>query len=177
MFDDAFAKLESQIEAREIQIALLEMLDDAQGVKIMVESFAILAHSQIKLPLARMPERGMSNIVDQCERFGEVRIQIQGAGHRPRNLSYFERMRQPVSKMVGKTSCENLRLGFKAAKGSRMDYTIAVSRVFVPIWMWRFFVAASAGPPHVHSIGSEWHEGILVRSAESWVILSRKASR
>ena len=44
MLHDAFANFKGQIEAGKIHIALLEMLDDAQGVEIVIEAAAMGAH-------------------------------------------------------------------------------------------------------------------------------------
>ena len=68
MLDDAFAHLESEIQAGMIQVALFELLDDSQCVQIVVETAAVFAHALIELLFPRMTEGWMSYIVDERQR-------------------------------------------------------------------------------------------------------------
>ena len=44
MLDDALADLKGEVQAGEIEIALLELFDDAQGMQIVIELAAVCAH-------------------------------------------------------------------------------------------------------------------------------------
>src|SRR5258707_9739204 len=57
MLNDSFTDLECQIEAGEIQVALLELLDDMKRVQIVIEPAAVRAHQLVKLAFPRVPER------------------------------------------------------------------------------------------------------------------------
>src|SRR2546429_8245814 len=54
-------------------------------------------------------------------------------------------MRQPIAKMVRVAGGENLGLGFEAAKGARMDDTVAVPRISAAVRMVRLGKTPSAG--------------------------------
>src|SRR5215471_9876228 len=64
MLDDAFAHFESEIQAGKIKIALLEMLDDAKSVQIVIELPAMRTHQFVQLAFASVAERRMANIVN-----------------------------------------------------------------------------------------------------------------
>ncbi len=70
MLDDAFANFKRKIQAGEIEIALLELFDDAQRVQIVVETAAVRAHQFVQLAFAGMAEGRMADVVDESERFG-----------------------------------------------------------------------------------------------------------
>src|SRR6202034_856209 len=74
MFDDAFADFESKIQAVEIQITLLELFDDIERVKIVVEAFAECAHAQVELFFSGVAEGWMADIVRERQRFREIAI-------------------------------------------------------------------------------------------------------
>ncbi len=77
MLDDALAHLEGEVQPREIEVALLELLDDAQRVQIVVEAVAVLAHAAIELPFARVAERRVPDVVHQRQRFGKVGVECR----------------------------------------------------------------------------------------------------
>src|ERR1700733_4313717 len=152
MLDDAFAHFEGEIESGKIEVALLELFDDAKRVEIVIEAVASLAHSEIELLFARVAEGRVSDIVDESERFGQASVEPQGVGNCARNLSYLDGMGQAIAKMVGVASGENLRLGFQTAKGARVNYAIAIASVVVAVRMLRFGKAAPACALHVHRV-------------------------
>ncbi len=118
MLDDSLAHLERKIQPREIEIALLELLDDAERVEIMIEAAAVLAHARIEPAFARVAEWRMPDIVHQRESLGEVGIEIERARHRARDLGDFDRVREPVAEMVREARGEDLRFCFQAAKSA-----------------------------------------------------------
>jgi hypothetical protein len=54
-----------------------------------------------------------------------------------RDLLDFNRVRQPVAKMVGITARKNLRLVFETAEGSRMNDPVAVALKVIAVSVWR----------------------------------------
>ncbi len=161
MLDDAFADLERQIEAGEIQVALLELLDDAQRLQIVIEALAVRAQQFVQLALARVAEGRVADVVDEGQGFGEIGIQAQGAGDGARDLRDFERVREPVAKVVGIPCGKHLRLCFEAAEGARMNHAVAVPRVVVAVGMWRLGITPAARPGRVHRIRGKGHGTIL----------------
>src|SRR6185437_9802334 len=92
VFDDAFANFEGQIEPGKIQISLLELLDDAQRVKIVIEAISVLAHAQVQLFLAAVPERWMPNVVNERKRFRKIFIKVKRPRYGARDLCDFDGM-------------------------------------------------------------------------------------
>ena len=145
----------------------IELFDDMQRLQIVVEAVAVLAHPFVQFSFACVPEWRMADVVDQRERFCQIRIQIQRARNGSRDLRHFDRMRQPVAKMIGVARGENLRLRFQTPESARMNHAVAVARIVVAIGMRRLGVAASTRSAHVHCIGGQRHLLILARFPET----------
>src|SRR5882724_5502507 len=103
MLDDSFTDLERQIEAGEIQVALLELLDDMKRVQIVIEPAAVRAHQLVKLAFPRVPE-----VMHQSQRLGEIGIEPQRSRHGARDLGYFQRMRETIAEVIGIPRGKNL---------------------------------------------------------------------
>src|SRR5882762_10435520 len=69
MLDDALANFKGEIQTWKIEIALFELLNDAQRVQIVIEKTPVRAHQLVELSLAGMPERRMADVVDESQRF------------------------------------------------------------------------------------------------------------
>ena len=143
MFDDAFADFEGEIEAGEVEIAVFELLDDAQGVKVVVEAGAVGAHEFAELAFAGVAEGRMADIVDERESLGEFAVEAESGGNGARDLGDFKGMGQAVAEMIGVTCGEDLSLGFEAAKGARVDDAVAVAGVLGAIRMAKLGVSAA----------------------------------
>ncbi len=157
MLDDALAHFKRKIEPRKIQIPLLELLDDPQRVKIVIEALSVLAHARIELAFACVSKWRMADVVDERESFGEIGIDPQRARHGARDLRNLQRVRQPVAEMVGEARGENLSLRFETAKRAGMQHAVAIAGVVVAVGMLRFRKTASARPPHIHGVRFERH--------------------
>src|SRR5207244_3372692 len=127
MFDDPFADFECQVQARKASVALLERLDDAQRMQIVIETVAEAPHLEIELFLAGVRERRMADIMRQSERFGQVLIETENRSHCAGDLRHLDRMGQPRAKVVGETGGKDLRLGFETAEGAGMHDPVAVT--------------------------------------------------
>src|SRR5579871_5562043 len=163
VLDDAFAHLESQVQAGEGGIALLEILDDAQSVEVMVEEVAVRAHSGVESFFAGVAEGGMADVVHQGESFDQVNIEIKLRGDGAGNLRHFDGVSQAIAEVVGKAAGEDLSFGFQTAKGAGVDDAVAVALEGIAVGMRRLGVAASAGIFHTHSVGGQ-HVGISSQS-------------
>ena len=161
MFDDAFAHLEREIEAGKIQIAPLEFLDDAQRVQIVIEAVSERLQQFVEAPFPGMPKRRMPDVVDQRQRLGQIRVEVQRSGHGARHLRHFDRVRQPVAEMIGIARGEDLRLRFEAPERPRMNHAIAVPRIVVAVTMPRLRPAPPPRPPHILRKSSQSHAAIL----------------
>ena len=75
MLDDAFADLKRQIQAGKIQVALLELLDDAQRLQIVIEAVAVRAQQLVELALSGVAEGRVADVVHQGQGFGEIGVE------------------------------------------------------------------------------------------------------
>src|SRR5260370_31488720 len=130
MLDNAFAHLKSEIEPGKVQVALLELLHDAQRLQIMIEPDAERAHQLVELTLSAVTERRMPEVVDECQGFGEFRVQAGRRSHRSGDLRDFEGMCEAGAKMIGEACSKDLGLRFRPAKRSRMNDAVAVAGIF-----------------------------------------------
>ena len=164
MLNDAFANFKRKIQPRKIGIALLELLDDAEGVQIVIEMAAASEHQFIQLLFAGMAKGRMADVMDKSECFRELGVQAQGGGGSAGDLRDFQGVRESIAKMVRIARGEHLRLGFEAAEGPGMNNAIAVARVATAIGMSGFRIAAAAGLFRAHRPGSrsgDWFDGPL----------------
>jgi hypothetical protein len=109
-------------------------------------------HRCIQGLLSRVPEWRVPDIVYQSEGFDEINIKSKLSGDGAGNLRNLEGMRQPVAEVIRVPSREYLGLGLKPAKGSRMDYTIAVSLKIVAVGMRWLRIAPAPGLFHLNRV-------------------------
>ena len=64
MLEDAFARLEHQVEAVEGAVALFQQIDDAQALQVVLEA-AVLLHAVVQRILAGMAEGRVAEVVGQ----------------------------------------------------------------------------------------------------------------
>ena len=74
MLLQTFAHFEGQVQPRKIRIGVLEQLDHAQALPVMIEA-AVIAHAFGQNFFAGMPEGRMAEIVRQRDRFGQIFVQ------------------------------------------------------------------------------------------------------
>jgi hypothetical protein len=133
MLDDSFAHLKREIEPRKIQVTLLELLDDPQGMQIVIEAAAVPPHQFIELALPSVSERWMADVMHQRQRLGELGVQAKGGGNGASDLPHLQRVGKPIAKVIGEALGENLRFSFEASKCSRMNDAVAIARVFAAV--------------------------------------------
>src|SRR4029077_1725795 len=81
----------------------------------------------VERALAGMAERRMAEVVGQRQRLGQIFIDAERAGQRPRHLGDFERMGEPGAVVVALVEHEHLRLVLEASERGRMDDAVAVA--------------------------------------------------
>ena len=160
VLDDAFAHFEGQVQAAEGGVALFEIFDDAEGVQVVVEEEAVLAHGGVERFFAGVAEGRMADVVDQGQGFGEIDVEAERSGDGARDLRDFEGVGEAVAEVVGVAAGEDLRLGFEAAEGAGVDDAVAIALKVVAVGMRGFGEAASAGVLDVHRVGGQ-HGGSL----------------
>src|SRR5580704_12626565 len=150
MLDDPLAHLKRQVQSRMIGIPLLKLLHDPQRVQVVIEAPAVPLHQLIQLPLSRVTERWMPDVMHQRQRFDQLRVQPERGSDCACNLRYLECVSQPVAKMIRETRGENLRFRFQPAKRARVYDAIAVPRIFASISMRCIRIAPASRLIRVH---------------------------
>ena len=128
--------------------------------------------------LPGMAKRGMPDVMDQGQCFGEVGVQFQPAGDGAGDLCHFQGMREPIAEMVGKESRENLSFSLKPPECPAMSDSASVPSIVIAVGMAGFGPAAASGARNVHGVRSQSHERILCQpSARTKLHAARKPCR
>jgi hypothetical protein len=122
-----------------------------------------------------MSKRRMPNIVHQRQRFDQICVQSKLRGNRSRNLRDFNRMRQPVTKMIGVPPGENLGLCLEPPKCASMHDAIAVALEVIAIRMWWLWMTASARLLHAHRIVSKHAKSLAAENSIYSIAADRSA--
>src|SRR5579884_2649637 len=133
MLNDSFTDLEHEIQPTKRRVAQLEVLDDAQGMQVVIKEEAVLLHDAVESFFSRMPKGRMPDVVGEGEGFHEIDIQTQLSGNRSRDLSNFNGVGQAISEMIRIASGKDLRLGLKPPKGTGMNDSVSVALEIVAI--------------------------------------------
>jgi hypothetical protein len=155
VFDDAFADFEGQIQTAEGGVALLEIFDDAQGVQIVVEGEAMLAHGGVEGLFTGVAEGRMADIVNQAEGFDQIGVEVEGSGNSARDLGDFEAVGEAIAEVIRIAAGENLRLGLETAEGAGVNDPVAVALKVVAVGMLGFRETASAGVLDMHGVAGQ----------------------
>ena len=89
MLEDTLAGFEHQVQAGEVGVLGLQVVDDAQRLQIVLEA-AVVAHAGVECVLAGVAERRMAQIVRQRDRLDQRFVQAQRVRHGARDLRHFE---------------------------------------------------------------------------------------
>ena len=109
------------------RVALLEVLDNAQRMQIVVEPQSVPLQALVQRALAGVPERRMADVVHQRQRLRQVLVQSQRLGHAARNLHHLDGVGQAAAKVVGRATGKHLRLARQPAEGARLHNAFAVA--------------------------------------------------
>ena len=101
VLDDSLADFEGQIQSSEGRVTELEILDDAQRVKVVIERKSMLPHGRVERFFSRVAEGRMADVVDQGQRFDQIRVEAELRGDGARNLGDLDGVRQSITEMVG----------------------------------------------------------------------------
>ena len=98
-------------------VTLLEVLDDAQRMQVVVESPPVTRKAAIERPLAGMTEGRVADVVDQRQRLGQVFVQAEFGGGGAGDLRDLNGVGQTAAKVIGRATGEYLRLSCQPAEG------------------------------------------------------------
>ena len=121
-----FQGFPGEIEPVEGGIAALELGDDAQRLRVVIEA-AEAAERFVERALAGMPERRMAEVVRQRQRLGEVLVEAERARQRAGDLGDFQRVGEPGAVVVALVVDEHLGLVRQPPEGAGMDDAVAVA--------------------------------------------------
>jgi hypothetical protein len=152
MLEDALARLESEIEPVELGVALLQQIDHAQRLQVVLEA-AVLAHAGVQRILPGVAERRVAEVVRQRHRFDQVLVQVEQAGDGAADLRHFQAVGQPRAEQVALVVHEHLGLVFQAAERGRMDDAVAVALELGARRGGAFGVPAPAGLTGMRCVG------------------------
>ncbi len=154
MLQDAFAAFEAQVQTVEIRVMLLELVDDAQALQVVLEA-AEIEHALVERILARMAERRVAEVVREAYRLGQRFVELERARDRARDLRDLERMGQARPIQIALVVDEHLGLVDEAAERRRVHDAIAVSLIFGSICGLGLGVAPAARTLLVRRVGRE----------------------
>jgi hypothetical protein len=108
-----------------------------------IEAVAEPVHLAVQFPFAGVREGRVANVMHQGQRFRKIFVKAEHRSGGPRNLRNLNGVRQAVAEVIGKSRRENLGLGFQAAKGARMNDTIAIALEDIAVRVLRFRITAA----------------------------------
>jgi hypothetical protein len=90
----ALERFPSEVQAREGGILVLEQLDDAATLLVVLEA-TVIAHQVVERLFAGVAERGVAKVVGKCNRLGEILVESQRARDIPGDGGDLHRMCEP----------------------------------------------------------------------------------
>src|SRR5690606_29628258 len=132
VLEDAFARLEREIEPGKRCIPLLELVDDAKGLQVVLEP-AVFAHAIVELVLTGVAEGRVPEIVREADRLDEILVEPHRARDSARDLRDLERVGQSRTVVIPLVIDEDLRLVDETPKRRRMDDAVAVALELVAV--------------------------------------------
>ncbi|MNI77794.1 hypothetical protein D3C73_1341160 [compost metagenome] len=84
-------------------------------------------HHLVEGVLSRMAERRVAEIVDKCDAFSQVLVELQGARQCAGDLGDFDRVSETGAIVIAIGADEDLRLVLEATKGGGVDDAVAVT--------------------------------------------------
>src|SRR5580698_9187061 len=99
-------------------VALLEVFDDAQRVKIVVEAAAMMGEAAVECALAGVAKGGMADIVDKRECFREIYVEAQRACGGAGDLGHLDGVGEAAAEVIGGPAGKHLGLPCQPAEGA-----------------------------------------------------------
>jgi hypothetical protein len=87
VLEDAFARLEHEVETREIGVLRLELIDDSQRLQVVLEA-SVVSHARIQRVLPGVAEGRVPEVVGETNGLGQRFIQAQGMRYRTADLGH-----------------------------------------------------------------------------------------
>jgi hypothetical protein len=108
-------------------VTLLEVLDDAQCVYVVVEAASMTDEAAIQSALAGMSERRMADVVNQRQRLREIFVQAKRGRSGAGNLSDLDGVGKTAAKVIGGATGKHLGLPCQSPKGTGLHDPLPVT--------------------------------------------------
>ena len=128
VFENTLTRLEREVQAVELGIALLELIDNPQALQVVLEA-AKRGHAIVERILPGMAKRRVAQVVRQRNRLHQVFIEPEGTGDRAPQLRHLQRVCQPRAKQVTFVVQKHLRFVHQPTKCGAMNDAVAVALV------------------------------------------------
>ena len=156
VFEDAFARLESQVQAVVVRVAVLQLIDHAQALQVVLEA-AVRGHAVVERILPGVAEGRVAEVVGQRDGFGQIFVQPQRAGDGAGKLRYLQRMREPGAEQVALVVQEHLRFVDQPPERGGVHDAVAVALEVVARGRRRDRMAPAARLGRVAGVGGQGH--------------------
>ena len=143
MLENAFARLERQVQAVKLGVALLQVIDHTQALQVVLKA-AKVGHAGVERVLAGVAKRRVTQVVRQRDGFNQVFVEPQGAGDGSTELRHLQRMGEPGAKQVALVVQKDLGLIDQTPESRAVHNAIAVALVIGAGGRWRLGVAPPA---------------------------------
>jgi hypothetical protein len=127
MFDDAFTYAKRQVEPAMCGVTLLEVLDDAQRVEVVVEATPVAGKAAVQRALPGVPKGRMTYIVNQRKRLRQIFVQAKRGRNGPGDLRNLDRVGQAAAKMIGGAAGKYLGLARETPEGTGLHDALAIA--------------------------------------------------
>ena len=87
----------------------------------------MLGHQLVERHFARVPERGVAEVMRKADRFGQVLVHAQRPGDAAADLRDLDRVGQAIAVVIAFVIDEDLRLVVEAAESGGVDDAVAVA--------------------------------------------------
>jgi hypothetical protein len=125
VLEDAFARLEREVEAVEAAVTFFKHVDDPQRLQVVFEA-AVRSHALVQRILARVPERRVTEVVRERNGFDEIFVDAQIAGDAACDLRDLEGVGEARAEQIAFVVHEDLGLVLEPAERRTVDDAIAI---------------------------------------------------
>jgi hypothetical protein len=134
-------------------VTLLEVLDDAQGMQVVVEAQPVPLQAFVERALTGVAEGRVADVVYERKRLGEVLIESERLSYAARDLHHLDGVGQAAAEVVGGAAGENLSLAGETAEGARLHDAFAIALECSP--RGPLGRGKHTGPQHIVHVGGD----------------------
>ena len=114
-----------EVQAVAVAVSVFEHVDDADALRVVSEA-ALALHERVERVFTHVPERRVSEIVRQRDRFREIRVEAERERSAARHLRHFEGVGHPTPVVVALVCREYLGLVLEPTECRAVDHAIPV---------------------------------------------------